>query len=314
MNRLVIIDGHALLHRTFHALPPMTTKKGQMVNAVYGFVSILLRVIEELKPTHLAVVFDTPKPTFRNKLSKDYQANRPKTDENLIPQFQLAHQVAEEMKISHFETDGYEADDVIGTIVDKTESYAEVVIVTGDKDLFQLVNDNVKVYMPVKGISQSKLYGEKDVEEKMGVGPDKIIDLKALIGDPSDNYPGIGGIGPKTAADLLKTFGSFAGVYQHLEEVKSKSVKEKLIKDKENGELSQKLATIARDVPMDFDLEKCLLKSFNTAEVKWLFEELEFKSLIPRLVGKQSTDNSQHLTLNTKQNRKIRDENQISLF
>lgn len=305
MNRLVVIDGHALLHRAFHAIPPLTTQKGQIVNAVYGFVSILLRVIEELKPTHLAVVFDTPKPTFRNKLSKDYQANRPKTDANLISQFALTHQVVEEMQIPHFETDGYEADDVIGTITQETinnkhETDMDIVIVTGDRDLFQLVNARVRVYMPVKGISQSKLYGEKDVEEKMGVAPDKIIDLKALIGDPSDNYPGIGGIGPKTAADLLKSFGSFAGIYQHLNEVKSKSVKEKLIKDQKNGELSQKLATIAKDVPMEFDLNKCTLKSFNTAEVKWLLEEFEFKSLIPRLSGKskQETVNKKNQTEN----------------
>ena len=326
MNRLVIIDGHALLHRAFHALPSLTTQKGQMVNAVYGFVSILLRVIEELKPTHLAVVFDTPKPTFRNKLSREYQANRPKTDTNLIPQFQLAHQVVEQMQIPHFEMDGYEADDVIGTLVERTTNISqirnpkseirnnEVIIVTSDRDLFQLVSEHVKVYMPVKGISQSKLYGERDVEEKMGVGPGEIIDLKALIGDSSDNYPGIDGIGPKTAADLIKSFGSFNGIYKHINEVKSRSVKEKLIKDKENGELSRKLATIFKDVPIDFDLNKCILNSFDTAEVRWLFEELEFKSLIQRLALNKTIDNIQHSTFNTKQKKNNLEDNQISLF
>ena len=288
MNRLVIIDGHAIMHRAFHALPPLTTSKGQAVNAVYGFVSMLLRVLEELKPSHLLVVFDTPKPTFRNKLSKDYQAKRPETDKNLVPQFELAHKVVTEMGITHLEKDGFEADDVIGTISQRTknrEQRTEVIIITGDRDLLQLVDEKIRVYLPVKGLSQSKLFGEKEVEEKLGVTPSQVVDLKALIGDSSDNYPGVSGIGPKTAVNLLHSFGSFEGIYKHLAEIKSQTTKDRLMSGKKNGELSKKLATIACDVPIDFNLDNCKLASFYTPQVRWLFEELEFKSLIPRLSG-----------------------------
>ncbi len=298
MKRLVVIDGHAILHRAFHALPPLSTSKGEVVNAVYGFVSILLRVMEELKPTHLTVVFDTPKPTFRNKLSSDYQATRPKTDEKLIGQFDLAHRVVEEMGILHFEMDGYEADDVIGTIVRKLKTEkVESIIVTGDKDLMQLVDEYIKLYMPVKGMSVSKLYLVKDVEEKLGVKPKDVVDLKALIGDQSDNYPGVSGIGPKTAVELLRSWGSFEGIYKHLEEIKSKTVKEKLVNGKKDGELSKKLATIETEVPIDFKLDDCKFDTFDTPQVRWMLEELEFKSLIPRL----SSNNRQQITDNRQQ-------------
>lgn len=338
MDRLVIIDGHAIIHRAYHALPPLTTSNGVVVNAAYGFTSMLLRVIEELKPTHLVVVFDTPKPTFRNILSKEYQANRPKADDNLIPQFELVHKVVSEMGVAHFESDGFEADDVIGTIVNKIcqdtkilgdkdikenkqqsssipiSQYPniEVIIVTGDRDLMQLVNDNVKIYMPVKGLSQSKLYGIEEVEQRLGVKPGKVIDYKALIGDSSDNYCGVGGIGPKTAQKLLKTYGSFEEIYNNLDKMKSGSEKEKLIKGRESGELSKKLATIVKNAPIEFELEDCRLKSFDNANTKWLFEEMEFTSLIPRL---ESGIKNQELRIKNKKEMKTVDNiQQTSLF
>lgn len=285
MNRLVIIDGHAILHRAYHALPPLTTSKGLIVNAVYGFTSMLLRVIETLKPTHLVVAFDTPEPTFRNKLFKDYQIQRPKADEEFISQIATVKNVVSEMGIPMFEKAGFEADDVIGTIAAKADT-DEVVIVTGDRDMLQLVDGKTKIYMPVKGLSQSKLYGKDEVEEKYGIKPYQVVDYKALVGDASDNYPGVAGIGPKTAISLLHEYGSFEEIYNHLDDIKSSSIREKLINGKEGGVLSKKLATIVKDAPVNFELEKCKLASFDTPLVRWLFEEMEFRSLIPRLSGR----------------------------
>src|SRR3989338_10210422 len=210
MNRLVIIDGHAILYRAYHALPTsLTTSKGQMVNAVYGFTSMLLRVVAELKPTHLIVAFDTPEPTFRNKLYEDYQIQRPKADDDFISQIGMVKKLVTEMGIVRYEKPGFEADDVIGTLAYQASSHTnkeqqfEVIIVSGDRDILQLVNDRVKIYMPVKGLSESKLYGTIEVEEKYSIKPAQIVDYKALVGDPSDNYPGVAGIGPKTAISLI---------------------------------------------------------------------------------------------------------------
>lgn len=283
-----MIDGHAIMYRAFHALPSFTTSKGELVNAVYGFLSIILRVISDLHPTHLVVAFDTPKPTFRNKLYKDYQIQRPKMDETLIPQIVRVHQVVREMGIPIFEKDGYEADDVIGTITQRTknkEQRTEVIVVTGDRDMLQLVNDTTKIYMPVKGLSESKLYGEKEVEEKYGIKPSQIIDYKALVGDQSDNYPGVAGIGPKTAATLLQRFETLEQIYEQVHKIESDKVRKALNENKESAELAKKLATIVTDVPIKVEIDKCKLPNLDKPNIHHLFEELEFRSLIPRLSG-----------------------------
>lgn len=284
MERLVLIDGHAILHRAFHALPPLTTSTGKMVNAVFGFTSMLLRVINDLKPTHLVVVFDRPKPTFRKKMYAEYQAKRPKMDESLVPQIEIIHKVVSEMAIPIYEMDGYEADDLIGTIVKKTD-LDEIVIVTGDRDLLQLVDKKTKAYMPVKGISESKLYGEEEVEEKFGVKPSQIVDYKALVGDSSDNYSGVAGIGPKTATNLLSRFKTLEELYEQVHKVESDKVRKALEENKESAEMAKKLATIVTDIPIEVDLEKCKLPNFDRPNVYHLFEILEFRSLIPRLSG-----------------------------
>lgn len=301
MNRLVLIDGHAVLYRAYHAIPPLSNKKGQPVNAVYGFISILLRVLGELKPEFLAIVFDTPEPTFRNKLSKVYQSQRPKADEEFISQIDIVKQVVTEMGIARFEKPGFEADDVIGTLalaatnaklktknsklITTTQNLNidEVIIVTGDRDMLQLVNDRVKVYMPVKGISAAKLYGEEDVLEKFGVKASQIVDYKALVGDASDNYSGVDGVGPKTASLLISEFSTIENLYKHVVKVKSEKVKQMLIKCKDQAELAKKLAKIKTDAPVKFQLERCKLRNFDTPNVHKLFEELEFWSLITRL-------------------------------
>lgn len=318
MKRLVLIDGHAILHRAYHALPPLMTTKGEQVNAVFGFVSILLRVIHDLKPTHLVVAFDTPSPTFRNKIFKDYQAQRPKMDKELIPQIGIVHRVVEDLGIPIFELDGYEADDVLGSLAKQASisNNLDVVIVTGDRDILQLVNEKVKVYMPVKGLSESKLYGEKEVEEKYRIASRQIVDYKALAGDQSDNYPGVAGVGPKTASVLLTRFQTLEEIYQHIDTIENEHLRKKLQESEESAELAKKLATIVTDVPVVFDPEKCTLLDFDRPNVRKLFEELEFRSLIPRLSGsnKQAIESKKQKAKSEKQTVEKDNVQQIKLF
>jgi DNA polymerase-1 len=306
MSKLVLIDGNAILHRAYHALPPLTTKKGEPINAVYGFVSMLLKVVQDLKPTHIAVCFDRPEPTFRKKEFKAYQAQRPVMDKELSGQIEKTHRVTDAFGIPKYDKAGYEADDLIGTLAlqatgkiklkgQKKSSTLniksfidEVVIVTGDRDLLQLVNDKVKVFLPAKGLSEAKLFGTKEVIEKMGVNPELIPDYKALVGDQSDNYKGVSGIGPKTAIHLINKYGSVDTIYKSLKEIPA-STKEKLEKDKASAELSYKLATIVRNVPIEVDFEKMDNWSVDSPNVLSLFKEFGFKTLTKRVkeVGKK---------------------------
>ena len=286
-----MIDGHALLHRASHALPPLTAPDGTVVNAVYGFASMLLRVIHDLKPEYLMVAFDHAKPTFRKKLFKEYQSQRPEMDKNLVSQIDLVKRMVDLMGISVYGLDGYEADDVIGTITQQAEkskekNNLETVIVTGDRDILQLANEKVKVYMPVKGLSESKLYGMAEVEDKFGVKPSQMVDYKGLVGDPSDNYPGVAGIGPKTAVDLIKKFATVEAIYQNLDKIEGK-LKEKLLAGKENAFLSKQLATIVCDAPVEIDIAGAKLTNLDRPAVISFFEEMEFRSLIPRLSSKK---------------------------
>jgi len=295
VNKLVLIDGNAILHRAFHALPPLTTKRGEPINAVYGLVSMLLKVTQDLKPTHIAVCFDTPEPTFRNKVFKDYQAQRPQTLNELITQFEKARRVIKAFGIPYYEKPGYEADDLIGTIANKVKE--EVIIVTGDRDILQLVTPRIKVYMPVVGMSEGKLMGEEEVLIKMGVKASLIDDYKALVGDPSDNYVGVPGIGPKTAIKLLNEFGTLDAIYKNLEKMPS-AIAEKLKDGKENSKVSKKLATIVKDVPIEIKIDDCAKWDVDSKKVLDLFAEFGFKTLTERVkkVGKQ-LDEEKQLTL-----------------
>lgn len=325
MNRLVLIDGNAILHRAYHALPPLTAPDGSLVNAVYGFTSILIKLFSDLKPTHLAVAFDRPEPTFRKKMYVDYQAKRPEMEDALSSQIPKVQEVVRAFGIPIYDAAGFEADDVLATIakraLDKREierrderkifgahrvqpsgAYLpmEVIIVTGDRDILQLVNDEkgIKVFMPTKGLSEGKLFGEKDVTEKMGVTPDQIPDLKALMGDASDNYPGVAGIGPKTAVGLLATYGSVKGIYRILKELKGKKFRgkisegisagifEKLVEGENNAMLSEDLATIRTNAPVDFDKENARVETLDTLDARAKLAELHFPSLVKRLSGK----------------------------
>jgi len=200
----MLIDGNAILHRAYHAIPKtLTSRTGDPINAVYGFTSMLLRLISDLDPSHIAICFDRSEPTFRHTAFEKYQSHRPAMDEGLSVQFDVARKVAQAFGIPVFDKVGYEADDLIGTIAQNCKKEIDsVVIVTGDRDILQLVDDKVSVFLPTKGISEGKLMGVTEVIEKMGVTPSQVADLKALTGDSSDNYPGVPGVGPKTAVNL----------------------------------------------------------------------------------------------------------------
>jgi len=303
MTKLVLFDGNAIMHRAFHALPPLTTKTGEPINAVYGLISMLLRVIQELHPTHIVFAFDRPEPTFRKQLFEEYQSQRPEMDDELGSQFEKAYRVIEAFDIPLYSKAGFEADDVIGTIAKQSirvkehesKSADEVVIVTGDRDILQLVDNKIKLCMPGKGLSSAFIFGEKETIEKMGVKPEKIVDLKGLIGDPSDNYKGIPGIGPKTAQKLLNQYDNFEGIYKHLDEV-PESTRKKLVEGRQSGEMSYDLARIRCDVEgLDFDLEKAGKWQVNSQKVKDLFEEYGFRTLSKRIldVGKQLQEEKQ---------------------
>lgn len=288
MTRLVLIDGNAMMHRSYHALPPMRSDDGRSVHVVYGFISVLIKLFEQLKPTHVAVAFDRPGPTFREVLLPSYQQQRPKMDDDFISQIGLVHQIVSDFGIPIFEHDGFEADDMIGTIAHKATT-DQIIIVTGDRDILQLVQDDmVLVFMPTKGISEGTLYGEKEVVERMGVKPKLIIDLKALMGDASDNYPGVAGIGPKTATNLLLQFGSVKNIYKNLEEIENENLKKKLTNGKESAMLGLQLATIRNDAPITINMHAMEKKSLNTPETIAALESFPFPSLIKRITGKES--------------------------
>lgn len=287
MKKLILIDGNALVHRAYHALPPLKTKKGQLVNAIYGFVSILFKVIQELKPDYLAATFDLAGPTFRDIEYKEYKAKRVKPPQELYDQIPKIKEIIKALDIPIYEKAGFEADDIIGTIVSKVSkakpSVANI-IVTGDLDALQLVNKQTEVYIPKKGIKDTIIYDRAAIKERYGLKPEQIIDLKGLKGDPSDNIPGVTGIGEKTALELVKKFGSLEKLYQKLESSDlNPKLRARLLEYKEQAFFSKYLATIKRDVSFDFSLEKCRWGKFNQAKVIKLLEKLEFKTLIKRL-------------------------------
>ena len=293
MKRLVLIDTNALIHRGFHAIPPLTTKKGELINAVYGFTAILLKVIKDLKPDYILTAFDLPKPTFRHLEYKEYKANRPKTSNELVQQFPIVKKLLKVFDIPIYEKEGFEADDVIGTITKKTGKDIEDIVVTGDLDTLQLVNKNTKVYTLKRGMTDTIIYDEEAVRERYEFEPEQLIDFKGLKGDPSDNIPGVPGVGEKTAISLIKEFGNIENLYKKLEksEVKDmpESLKKKLLENKEQAIFSKRLATIRYDVPLKFRLEDCRVGSYSHQEVVKLFQELDFKSLINRLPSRQMT-------------------------
>lgn len=289
-KKLILIDGNAILHRAYHALPPLTSPKGEPIQAVFGFFSMLLTILNDQKPEYLIVCFDRPKPTFRQEMFAGYHQHRPKIADEFISQIVKVHEIVAQMDIPIFELDGYEADDLIGTLArqivegngNKEKSEVQTLIVSGDRDLLQLVNSHVMVLSPLVGLKTLTIYDEQKVEEKYGVKPSQFIDYKALIGDNSDGYPGVAGIGPKTASGLIRKFETFENLYQHLGDVPPK-VAEKLATDAEQAALAKKLATIITDAPIHLDREKAVIEKVNVKSAKKAFETLGFNSLLKRL-------------------------------
>ncbi|MCL4417024.1 MAG: hypothetical protein M1365_10055 [Actinobacteria bacterium] len=283
MKKLVLIDGNAILHRAFHALPPLNNKDGVPTNAVYGFFSMLFKIIGDLKPEYLIVCFDKKAPTFRKQMYVGYQAKRPTMSDDLIPQIELVHKALDRAKIQHFEIDGYEADDLIGTIAkEAVKKDTQVIILSGDRDLLQLVNSHVLMLAPIIGITKMTLFDEEKVKEKYGLKPSQLVDYKALVGDASDNYPGVTGIGPKTASSLLQKYETFENLYAHLSELPDK-IALKLATDAEQASLAKKLATILKDAPLKLELEKSTLNKIDEEALKKYLESLGFSGLLKRM-------------------------------
>jgi len=291
-EKLVIIDGNAIVHRAYHAIPPLNNKKGEMVNAVYGFASMMLKVWKELDPKYLVVSFDMAGKTFRHEKFVEYKATRKKADPELYDQIPMCHDLVEAFNIPIFEVSGYEADDVIGTISKKIDDIKDVdsYIVTGDKDTLQLVDKNTFVYTLGRSMGDIIIYDEKKVQEKFGFSPIQMIDFKAFAGDPSDNIPGIKGIGAKTATKLIQEYGGITEIYKGLDLLEEKGFKkgqiQKIIEGKESAEMSYDLATIDCKVPkLNFKLKDTVLKEFDKQKVLVLFQEYEFISLLKRVPG-----------------------------
>ena len=283
--RLVLFDGNALVHRAFHALPPLTVSKtGEMVGAVYGFALILLKAISELKPTHCAIAFDKKAPTFRHQMFDQYKAHRPPTPDELVDQLGRVRQLVEAFHIPIFELDGYEADDVLGTLSHQASRQGiDTVIVTGDADATQLVSPKVKVFYPRRTFGDTTLYDEEAVIKRYGIKPEYIADLKGLEGDPSDNIPGVPGVGEKTAAKLIQQFGTIEEIYAHIDEVTPPRLQTILRENEAIARQSKQLATIVTQVPLTLDLDDCHVSHYDRQKVAELLRELEFASLLSRL-------------------------------
>ena len=301
---LILIDGNALVHRAYRALGPaqgragvaFTTKAGEPVTAVYGFASMMLKVMADHKPTHMACTFDTPVPTFRHVANVDYKATRPEMPDDLKPQFGRVKELLEAFGIPIYELDGFEADDVLGTLSRQAaERGMEVIVVTGDADTMQLIGPHVKVLYPPggKALTDAVLYDDARVIERYGVPPVLLPDWKGLKGDPSDNIKGVAGIGDKGATTLLQTYGSVEGIYEHIDEVKPPRLQQLLRDGRDAAFESKSLATIDREVPLELDEEACHTKAYDRSTVVRLLQELEFKSLLARLPQEQKAKTQQ---------------------
>ena len=291
MDKLVLLDSNSLLNRAFYALPPMSAVDGRPTNAVYGYVNMLLKIITEAKPTHIIATFDLKAPTFRKKMYSEYKAQRKPMPEELAAQLPIIKDVLASMNINIITLEGYEADDLIGTIAKKCPF--ETIIVTGDRDSLQLVSDTTKVWLTKKGITEIVEYDIARLAED-GLTPAGVIDLKSLMGDTADNIPGVAGVGEKTAKTLLQTYGDLDGVYAHIDEIKGK-LQEKLITNKDMAYLSYQLATINVDSPVEINFDDCVVKDYMNKDSIACFKSLNFKTIVSRFGDSinDSTENNE---------------------
>jgi DNA polymerase-1 len=286
-KKIYLIDGHSYAYRAFHAIRQLTDSSGLALNAVYGFTRMLLKLIKEEKPDYIAVAFDTPSKTFRHELYNAYKANRAEQPEEMRHQIPLIKDVVNALNIPIFEMDGFEADDVLATLATRAEAAdIDAVIVTSDKDMLQLVSDGIGVLNPHK---ENVLYDAAGVAARFGVGPEKVRDLMAMAGDPTDNVPGVPGIGLKTAADLLKEYGTLEGVFEHIDEIKGPKRRDNLRENKDLALLSRDLVTVRCDVPLEIDIEGCKIQEYDQKKLIELLKRFEFRSLVNELVEIETT-------------------------
>jgi DNA polymerase-1 len=282
MRRLLLIDGHAIIHRAFHALPMLTTKDGMPTNAIYGFFGMMQKALADLQPDQVIVAFDTPAPTFRKKLLEEYQAKRPSMQDELKVQIPVIKELLDVAPICRMEREGFEADDIIGTLVElHRNTHTEVLILTGDRDMLQLVNSYTKVIMPKIGLSTISIFDAQAVQEKLGIGPELVADFKALSGDASDNYGGIKGLGPKTATKLLLTYGTIDNIYAQINAVQPKKLQNLLKEHQELVIFLKKIATIRRDVQLTLPASYNVPHPFSE-ELKQRFISYQMKSLLKK--------------------------------
>lgn len=285
-KRFVILDGNAILHRAWHAMPPLTTKDGRVVSAAYGFTVMLLKVMKDLKPTHLAVTFDLPGGTFRHEEFAAYKAHRVEQPDELYAQIPMVKEVLKGFRIPVYEMPGYEADDVIGTLTKLAPKDAESIVVTGDLDTLQLVDGKTKVYTQRKGMSDIVIYDEAAVKARFGLEPYQLIDYKAMRGDSSDNLPGLKGIGEKGAAELLQKYHTIEGIYDAVKKSPN-DIKPRMLQALKDGEkdvpLSKRLVTIVRDLPLEFSFKDAALGAPDLDGLRATFQDLEFRTLLPKV-------------------------------
>ncbi|MCM3323124.1 DNA polymerase I [Cytobacillus kochii] len=283
-KKLVLIDGNSIAYRAFFALPLLNNDKGIHTNAVYGFTMMLMRILEDEKPTHILVAFDAGKTTFRHKTFTEYKGGRQKTPPELSEQFPVIRELLDAYQIARYELENYEADDIIGTLSLKAEQDDfEVKVISGDKDLTQLSSEKTTVGITKKGITDIEEYTPQHIEEKYGISPERIIDMKGLMGDSSDNIPGVPGVGEKTALKLLKEFGTLEQLVQSIDQVSGNKLKEKLEEFQDQALMSKELATILREAPIEVELDKIAFEGWNEDKLYHLFKDLGFNSLLEKI-------------------------------
>src|SRR3989304_4878050 len=283
-KQLLLIDGTSYIYRAFHAIPYLSNSKGIPTNAVYGFAQMLLKVIKDFKTDHIAVAFDVKGPSFRHKMYEEYKAHRPEMPDNLKPQIPFIKKLVKAFNIPVLELEGYEADDIIGTLSrHMKEKNIEVIIIAADKDMLQLIDKNTTIVDTMKG----KRFGIKEVMERFGIEPSLITEIMGLAGDSSDNIPGVKGIGEKTAAKLIQEFGTIENLLLNIDKVAEKGVREKLKKNAEEARLSRKLAAIDTHAPVDYKFEDLVVKSPDYLKLKELLKELEFTKLLKEIIQEE---------------------------
>lgn len=281
MEKLLLIDGHSMLNRAFYGVPMLTDAEGNPTNAIYGFLNILLKILAEEKPQYLTVAFDVHAPTFRHQTYEAYKGTRNKMPTELVQQVPMMKEVLRAMGIAIAEKEGFEADDVLGTLSRQAEEAGlEAVILSGDRDLLQLATEQVMIRIPKtsKGVTTIYNYHAKEVEAEFGVTPKEFIDVKALMGDASDNIPGIPGVGIKTAEKIIQAFHSIEEAYAHLDEIKPAKAQNSLREHYDNAVLSKDLATIRLDAPVQFEPDTAVLGNIFTEEAYRLFKQYEFRN------------------------------------